>query len=131
MAFGWLKKKAKSAKGAITKGVKSVQKVANVIDKGVDAVDSITDNKVFETAGNIGGMAIGVPGLGSSVRKGVNVTQDVSNKIESVYKQTKSTINSLSGVYQSLNEQAKQILAQTPLTSSDEEFQKELINLFF
>lgn len=131
MAFGWIKKKANSAKKAITKGVKSVKKVANAIDKGIDAADSITDNKVFETAANVGGLAVGVPGLGSSVRKGVNLAQDVSDKVESVYKQTKSTINSLSGVYQSLNEQAKQILAQTPLTSSDEEFQKELINLFF
>lgn len=131
MAFGWIKKKAKKAAAAVKKGASVVKSVASKADDVIDKVDNVTDSNSFELAANIGGSAFGVPGLGSSVRKGINAAQDVSDGVEAAYKKTKSTINSISGVYQSMNDKARRILGNTPLQSNDEDFQNQLFNLFF
>lgn len=131
MAFGWIKKKAKKAAAAVKKGAKVVKDVASKVDNVIDKVDKVTDSDAFELAANIGGAAFGVPGLGSSVRKGINTAQDISDGIESAYKKTKSTINSISGVYQSMNNKAQRILGNTPVQSDDEDFQNQLFNLFY
>lgn len=131
MAFGWIKKKAKKAAAAVKKGAKVVKDVASKADSAIDKIDTVTDSDVFEAAANVGGAAFGVPGLGSSVRKGINITQDVSGGAEEAYKKTKSTINSISGVYQSMNSKAQKILGNTPLQSNDEDFHNQLFNLFF
>lgn len=131
MAFGWIKKKAKKAATAIKKGAKVVKDVASKADSVVDKVDNVTDSNAFELAANVGGSAFGVPGLGSSIRKGINTAQDVSDGVEAAYKKTKSTINSISGVYQSMNDKARRILGNTPLQSDDEDFQNQLFNLFY
>lgn len=131
MAFGWIKKKAKKAATAIKKGAKVVKDVASKADSVIDKVDNVTDSNAFELAANVGGSAFGVPGLGSSIRKGINTAQDVSDGVEAAYKKTKSTINSISGVYQSMNDKARRILGNTPLQSDDEDFQNQLFNLFY
>lgn len=131
MAFGWIKKKAKKTAAAIKKGASVVKDVASKADDVIDKADNVTDSNAFELAANIGGSVVGVPGLGSSIRKGINMTQDVSDGVEEAYKKTKSTINSISGVYQSMNSKAQRILGNTPLQSDDEDFHNQLFNLFF
>lgn len=131
MAFGWIKKKAKKAAKAIKKGARVVKNTASKADDVIDKIDNVTDTGTFELAANVGGTAFGVPGLGSSIRKGINTAQDVSDGIEAAYKNTKSTINSISGVYQSMNDKAQRIIGNTPLQSDDEDFQNQLFNLFY
>lgn len=66
-AWGWVKKKAKKVGKGIHKAV----------DKGVDALDKVTDNKAFEVSANAIGSVYGVPNAGTLTRKVVDATQDV------------------------------------------------------
>lgn len=129
--ISYVKNKTKRAVKAVKKGASGVKKVAEAASKSLDYVDKVTDTKAFEVAGNAVGTVYGVPTAGSAVRNAVNKTQDIKDDIGSAYKKTKSTINSISGVYESLNERARQILAQTQLLSNDEQFKNDLLTLFF